>query len=145
MQSIGSWPSLKDRKWINQITRYAFVGLVSNGVAYLVYLLITWAGVVPAMAMSAVYLLCAVLGFFGNRKLTFHYSGRLMSSGARYAVAHILGYAINAGIFFLFVDCLNYPHQWVQAGAIFVVATYLFFAFRFFVFSSSNNDRVRMS
>jgi putative flippase GtrA len=58
----------------------------------------------------------------------------LLNSGARYLVAHIFGYLVNLLILLTFVDRLGYSHQWVQAAAIIVVATFLFVAFRYFVF-----------
>ena len=48
----------------------------------------------------------------------------------------VWGYLMNLAILFVFVDKMGFAHQWVQAVAIFVVAGYLFLAFKFFVFAA---------
>jgi putative flippase GtrA len=127
------------RTLIKQLFRYAIVGVISNAIAYLAYLLITSIGLSPKLAMSSLYVVGAIVGFAGNRHLTFAHSGGLMGSGARYVLTHAIGYLINLTILMVFVDHLNYPHQAVQAAAVLVVAAYLFFALKLFVFPSSDH------
>lgn len=119
---------------LSQLVRFALVGVASNTVGYLVYLLLTWLGTTPKATMTLLYLVGASIGFIGNRRLTFGHRGALMNSGLRYLVAHVMGYSLNLAMLLVFVDWLGYPHQWVQAIAICVVAACLFVAFRFFVF-----------
>ncbi|MDB5988713.1 MAG: GtrA family protein [Herbaspirillum sp.] len=126
-----------------QLTRYALVGIVSNSAGYLVYLLLTYLGVAPKVAMTLLYGIGAAIGYVGNRSLTFTHKGSALGSGIRYFMAHFLGYCINLAILIIFVDELGYAHQWVQVSAIFVVASFLFIAFKFFVFAdnkASNMD-----
>ena len=111
------------------------MGLAINLVGYSIYLLITYLGIEPKITMSLLYGAGATVSFFGNRKLTFSHSGSLLGSGIRYVIAHCFGYLINLAILILMVDRLGYPHQWVQAAAVFVVAIFLFLAFKYFVFS----------
>lgn len=122
--------------WLRQLIRYGLVGLTINLLGYLVYLLLTYLGVSPKITMSMLYFIGAVAGFWGNRRLAFMDQGSLLGSGARYVLAHGLGYLINLTILIVFVDQLGFAHQWVQAVAIFVVAGYLFVAFKLFVFAS---------
>ena len=114
--------------------RYAVVGIVSNLVGYSVYLLVTYLGATPKITISFLYMLAAAVGFWGHRKFTFEYKGKLIGAGIRYVIAHCLGYLINFTILFVMVDKLGYAHQWVQGVAIFVVAISLFLSFKFFVF-----------
>ena len=124
---------------MRQLVRYAAVGLASNLAGYLVYLMVTWSGVAPKLAMTALYFLGATLSYLGNRRWTFAHQGNASASVARFAIAHLLGYLLNLGILIVFVDRLGYPHQWVQGTAIFVVAFFLFVLFRFFVFPHESN------
>lgn len=117
-----------------QLLRYALVGLISNLLGYVLYLLVTYLGVGPKIAMSLLYFVGASIGFFGNKTLTFKHEGHYLSSSLRYALAHFAGYLLNLSILVVFVDQFGYPHQWVQAVAIFVVAVFLFLLFKFFVF-----------
>jgi putative flippase GtrA len=119
---------------VKQLVRYAVVGLASNVSGYLAYLLITWLGVGPKLAMTCLYLLGATVSFVGNRRWTFSHEGSIGASAARFAIAHALGYLLNLSILLAFVDHLGFPHQAVQAVAIVVVALFLFVLFRLFVF-----------
>jgi putative flippase GtrA len=130
--------SEKTRTSFAQLSRYAFVGIVSNLTGYLVYLLVTYLGVAPKITMTLLYGVGATIGYIGNRNFTFTHKGSLLGSGARYLVAHFFGYFINLALLIIFVDQFGYAHQWVQAVAIFVVACFLFIAFKFFVFTNLN-------
>jgi putative flippase GtrA len=125
---------LTNRKSVTQLFRYGLVGIASNVAGYMLYLLITHFGIQPKIAISFLYPIGAFIGFWGNRKLTFAHKGSLLGAGFRYIIAHGLGYFINLAILIVMVDKLGYPHQWVQAIAIFIVAAFLFLAFKFFVF-----------
>ncbi|QAY88434.1 hypothetical protein CUN61_29035 [Pseudomonas arsenicoxydans] len=103
---------------------------------YLIYLFVTYCGISPLLAMTLLYSVGAIVGFVGNRQLTFNYSGSPLASGFRYILVHMVGYFLNLTLLLVFVECLGYPHQIVQAVAIFVVAAFLFVAFKFFVFRS---------
>lgn len=117
-----------------QLFRYGVIGLASNLAGYIIYLVITYLGTTPKTAMSILYITGALFGFWGNRAVTFAHDGNLYTAGIRYLIAHTLGYFINLGILIVMVDRLEYPHQWIQGLAIFVVAAFLFLAFKFFVF-----------
>src|SRR3954453_4246017 len=111
---------------MTQLLRYGIVGLTTNAVAFGVYVLVTAWGVSPAVAMTLVYVVAASLGFFGNRSLTFAHRGSVWNAGARYVLAHSIGYLLNLVILMVGVDRWGFSHVWVQAVAIFVVAAYLF-------------------
>lgn len=121
----------------SQLFRYAFVGVTSNAAGYVAYLVFTQAGATPKLAMSLLYGIGAAIGFFGNRSVTFLHTGAMLGAGIRYSIAHSLGYLINLMILVVCVDRLGYPHQVVQAVAVFLVAVYLFVAFKLFVFRAS--------
>ena len=128
----------KYRSSVSQLFRYGIVGLASNALGYMVYLLITYLGASPKITMTLLYAVGATVGFWGNRKLTFAHEGSVLGAGVRYLIAHCFGYCINLAILLVGVDQLGYAHQWVQAVAIFVVAAFLFITFKFFVFPDMN-------
>ena len=88
--------------------------------------------------MSVLYGVGAASGYIGNRNFTFEHQGTLLGLGVRYLLAHFFGYFMNLALLFIFVDQFMYPHQLVQAVATFVVAGFLFIAFKFFVFTNLN-------
>lgn len=122
---------------IVQLGRYGLVGVLSNITIYFVYLLITYLGVEPKMAMTFVYIIGATIGFVANRKWTFAHRGDSYHAALRYVLAHLFGYLLNLLIIFTFVDRLGYAHQWVQAVAILIVAGFLFIVFKYLVFRQS--------
>ncbi len=126
---------------IPQLFRYGLIGVVTNLALYFFYLLITYLGVEPKMAMTISYIFGMFVGFVGHRKWTFAHQGALLGSGARFLIAHLFGYLTNFLILLIFVDRLGYPHRWVQAAAIVVVAAFLFITFRYFVFPNTKTRR----
>jgi len=132
---------LKSRKSLVQLFHYGLIGLSSNLIGYLIYLLITYLGGTPKATMTVLYGVGALIGFFGNKKLTFTHDGNMTSSIFRYFIAHVIGYLLNFSILFLMVDMLGYAHQIVQVIAIFSVAIVLFVLFKFYVFSESTMIR----
>lgn len=121
---------------MRQLFRYALVGVASNLAGYLLYLLITHAGVAPKLAMTLLYAVGATLGFVGNRTFTFGHTAAVRQAGLRYVLSHILGYFINLAIQIIMVDKLGFAHQLAQGFGICVVAVFLFLMFKFFVFAA---------
>lgn len=117
-----------------QFVRYGVVGMAQNSVGYAIYILFTWIGFDPKLVVAICYPCAMLVSFLGNKKFTFNFSGSWKGSGARFVLAHAASYAINLGMLFVFVDKLGYPHQIVQAAAIFVCAAFLFVVLKFFVF-----------
>ena len=117
-----------------QLVRYALVGVVSNSVIYLLYLLITYIHVEPKLAMSIVYFFGTIVGFLGNQKWTFSQQKRDYRVALKYLVAQIIGYLFNFLILVVFVDTFGFSHRLVQAIAIFVVAAFLFVTLKYVVF-----------
>lgn len=125
-----------------QLLRYAIVGVVSNALGYMVYLLLTQAGIAPTMTVTLLYITTAALAFFGNRRLTFQSRSRFLGPALRYVIAHGIGYVINLALLAVFADRLGVPHQLVQLAAIFVVAGFMFFALRWFVFADRSEGKL---
>jgi putative flippase GtrA len=123
---------------LGQITRYGVVGVLNNLLGYLIYLLVTWLWLDPKVAVTLMYPIAAVTAYFGHAKYSFAYKGRTWYGIARYGIAHLIGYGVNIAMLYVFSDRLQYPHQLVQAAAIFVVAGVLFILFRYFVFPNQS-------
>ena len=105
-----------------------------NLAGYVIYLLLTWLWLDPKLAVTVLYPLGVIAGYFGHGRYSFAYQGRTTSGLSRYLVAHAIGYGTNVSLLYVFSDLLRFPHQVVQACAIFIVAGVLFLQFKFFVF-----------
>ena len=119
---------------IGQLLRYGAVGIFNNLLGYLLYILLTWLWIDPKMAITLLYPIGAITSYFGHAKYAFSYNGGHWNGFARFVIAHCIGFGINIGLLYLFWNLLGYPHQLVQAFAIFIVAGVLFLLFRYFVF-----------
>ncbi len=117
-----------------QFIRYALVGLVSNAIAYLIYILLTYIGLGPKLAMSLTYCIAVLQTFVFNKRWSFRFGGALAPALVRYALAYAIGYVVNLLALILLVDQAGLPHQWVQGVMILFIAVLLFLAQRYWVF-----------
>jgi putative flippase GtrA len=129
--------NFSSKKTLRQFFSYALIGVLTNVLGYATYLTLTYLWDAPKLTMTALYLVGASIGFLANRRFTFRHDGGIGVSGVRYLLAQVAGYLLNLVLLLLFVDWFDFPHQIVQAIAIVVVAIFLFFVLRIFVFAPS--------
>jgi len=127
--------------FVRHLARYVAMGVASNATIYCLYLLVTYWGVGPKVAMSSLYFLGVLVGFIGHRNWTFGHVGEYIGTAFCYALAHFFGYLLNLLMLLILVDHLGFSHQWVQAAAAIVVAAFLFAAFKYFVFRENRAYR----
>jgi putative flippase GtrA len=123
---------------IDQFLRYFTVGISSNLFIYLAYLAITGLGAGHKTAMTMLYWLGVLVTYFINRRWTFNHAGAVSESLFRYIFTYVAGYVANwTGLYYL-VDRQGFPHQAVQGILILMIATSIFLAQKFWVFSISS-------
>lgn len=122
---------------MGELIRFGVVGVAHSALGYLVYLLITWLGTDPKVAVAILYPIGTAISFFANRQWTFEDKGHVGHSMPRYLAMHAFGYALNLLIIYLGVDVLQFPHQLVQLFAMGFLAVLFFLVSRFLIF----NDR----
>lgn len=122
---------------LTQLIRYGIVGLLSNGFGYAIFLCLTYLGIGPKQTMSLLYFSSMGISYWGNWRWTFTHNDNFLNTSSRFLLAHLFGYLLNFFLLLLFVDIWGYPYQWVQAPAIIVVALFIFIAFKFFVFTTT--------
>lgn len=132
MRSASSW------QWTIQLLRYGTLGVLTNVSGYLLYLAITHLGVGSKVAMTVLYCVGVCISFIGNRNWVFGNDASVLATTIRYCAAYVVGYVINFSILAVFVDRLSFPHAYVQAVSIVIVAVFLFISFKLFVFPRSN-------
>lgn len=110
------------------------MGVLNNLLGYLLYLLVTFLGVEPKLAISLLYPIAAATAYFGHLKYAFTYKAGYARPFPRYVISHLIGYGTNFLMLYICVDRLGFAHPLVQAAATFVVAGVLFLLFRYFVF-----------
>jgi len=117
-----------------QFIRYALVGLASNAVLFVIYLLMAWLGTSPKMAMTLVYLVGVAQTFVFNKGWTFAHSGPSEQALWRYVALYAIGYVVNWWLIEALVYRLGWPHQAVMGGLIVLMALFFFVGLKFWVF-----------
>lgn len=120
-----------------QFIRFAVVGLLSNAALFVLYLVLTRAGLTPAVAMSLAYAVGVLQTFALNRTWTFSYAGGSAAPFVRYLAAYGVGYLVNLLLLRVFVDQLGLAHQAVQGAAILLVAALVFVLQKHWVFRAA--------
>lgn len=120
--------------WRIQSLRFIIVGLASNLILYLLYLVLTAVGLGHKTAMTMLYLTGTLQTFIFNRRWTFGHRGLFHQAFLKYLAAYGLGYGINLLVLLLLVDRLGLPHELVQGVMILVLAVLLFLLQKFWVF-----------
>lgn len=118
-----------------QAARFGVVGLASNGVGFCLYLLLTWLGIGPKLAMSMLFCVGTLQTFVFNKRWSFQYRGQDRMVMVRYLTAYCIGYLINLIALVALVDGLHFRHDAVQGAMILVVAALMFLLQKFWVFS----------
>ena len=124
------------RKTLTQAVRFGLVGVASNALGFVWYLLLTWLGMGPKSAMSLLFLIGTMQTFIFNKRWSFQYSGTDRLVLVRYVAAYGIGYIVNLLSLIVLVDYARYPHVAVQAAMIIVVAAIMFLLQKFWVFAS---------
>ncbi len=132
--STTSWAHRLRTGVFREMIGVVLVSVGVNAIGYCVYLLLTWLGVPPLLAVTIMYPAGVAASFIGNRQLTFAHKGNAWSAAARYLMVQFGGYLINISLLLSFTERFGVSHQLAQAGAIVVVAAYLWITLRYFVF-----------
>lgn len=120
-----------------QFIRFAVVGLASNALLFIVYLLLTDRGLGHKSAMSLLYVIGTIQTFYFNRRWSFQHAGASRRSFPRYLGLYLTAWIVNWLALAYLVDILGLPHRAVQAVLILMVAALLFLAQRFWVFGTT--------
>lgn len=124
---------------LRQLAKYGFVGLLSNGILYVAYLLLTSFGMGHKTALTLLFAIGVTQTFLINKRWTFAHGGSSPVVYVRYWVAYGIGYVINIVLLILLVDVLGYKHQIIQALLVFCIAILIFLLQKFWVFRDSTS------
>lgn len=129
------------RSSFSELVRFGIVGVTHNLLGYSVYLLITWLGTDPKIAVAFLYPIGTGISYFVNRRWTFNHQGKVTTSMFRFSLMHGLGYMANLLIIYVGYDLMRFPHQLVQLFAMGFLAATFFLVSKFFVFSARGSDK----
>jgi putative flippase GtrA len=123
--------------WRIQGARFVIVGLASNLVLYLIYLLITALGLRYKIAMTLLYVIGTLQTFALNAHWTFQHGSNNKAALVKYFFSYGACYFINISALIVLVDHFGLPHQVVQGIMILIIAVVMFLLQKFWIFTSS--------
>ncbi len=130
----GFLSRLRERKDLGSLVRYLTVGVVSNGVLYAGYLLLTWLGLLPVVATSVLYATGVAGTYMANRSWSFKSDRGHLQAAPRYLLAYGSGYVVQVAILSGLTYLVAVPHQLAQIVAMVGAAVTIFAGLRLWVF-----------
>ena len=88
-------------------SRYCFVGLLTNGAGYSVYLVMVATGIHPVASSALCYCLGVALSYFLNRKWVFKSNVGHLRDIPRYLLGHAAGVVFS-------VACISFCLNWFR-------------------------------
>ncbi len=117
-----------------QVVKFITLGAINNLSSYVIYLIVTTAGVSPYLTPAVLFVVVAAASFWGNRHLTFHHTGRLSSSELRFLIIYGLCFAFAQLILVIGYQWLGIPHQIVTIATTAISIPFMFIALKYYVF-----------
>ncbi len=118
--------------------RYVLVGLSLNSLGYLIYLMLTNAGMRPLVVVTIFYPISVLMGFLSHRKLTFQRHEKQLQGLIffRYILLYLVGYFLNLLMLYVLHELLGFQHEYVQLVSIFIIAIFLYVSMKNVVFKN---------
>lgn len=118
---------------VRAFARFGVVGITSNALLFVVYLVLTALGMEPLAAATLMWILGVAISFVLNRSWTFRHSGSVGPALVRYGLLYATAYGLNLALLALLTRA-GYPHALVQGILILVFGVGLFIVQRTWVF-----------
>jgi putative flippase GtrA len=133
--TIGSFPV---RALLSQWIRFSTIGIKANIVYYLLYVLMTAAGLSPAASVTMVYLFGVVYTFWLSKGFVFRDRGLVKHQFACYVLVYGIAWGLNLMTLEFMISRLGINHLVAQGVLVCVFAVLTFTALRFLVFRGSS-------
>ena len=121
-------------------SRYGMVGASVNGARYLAYLVLTWIGLSPRLAVTALLPITLWASYQLHGRITFAGGARHRDTVIRFLVVALAGYLLNLGLLTALVNGAGIPHQLAQLVSVGLIALAMFQLMRHVVFPDPHAD-----
>lgn len=125
---------LRERRDLISLVRYLTVGVVSNGLLYAGYVLLTYFGMLPVIATSVLYAVGIAGTYMANRSWSFKSDRGHVQAAPRYLLAYGAGYLVQVATLSGLTYLLGVPHQIAQLAAMVGAAGTIYISLRVWVF-----------
>lgn len=114
-------------KTLAQLGRFGVVGVVLNLALYLLYLILTGAGLAPLVASTMAFVVGVPLSLAAHQRITFRVNQVSNARKMGFAALYLAAYVTQIGTLWLLYHVAGIPHPLAQAIAIFAAAFCTFF------------------
>jgi putative flippase GtrA len=121
--------------------RYVVVGVVVNGVFFLLYLALTDWGILPQVATTLVFGCGVLVGYVLNKNWAFASRRADAKAFPRYVSTYACGYLMQFSSVTLFV-ILNWPHELGQVLGMALAALTIYALLSYWVFPKTLADQL---
>lgn len=122
------------QKFGGQALRFGIVGLASNVLLYMLYLVLINLGVDSKIVVTVLYIFGLSITFVFNKRWSFSHRGVWERSFKRYLILYGCLYLTNIAVLWLFVDLLALSPAIVQAFVVLSFIPVVFLVQRYWVF-----------
>ncbi|WP_367115071.1 GtrA family protein [Thiocapsa sp.] len=136
-KSFLSMRSIRKTNLVNlvvQALRFGIVGLASNVLLYMLYLMLVNLGVDSKIVVTVLYVIGLSITFFFNKRWSFSHQGEWDISIKRYLLLYGCLYLTNIAVLWLFVDLLALSPAIIQAFVVLSFIPVVFLVQRYWVF-----------
>jgi putative flippase GtrA len=117
-----------------QFLRYGAVGVVTNLLLYLLFVVLNALGLTPIWAMTASFAAGCGLTYFAHGRYSFRYGATNPALVVKYVFVYGSAYALNLAGLWFGTKRLGLSPRLVQVAMVLLIGVYLFLLARFFVF-----------
>lgn len=117
-----------------QFLRYGAVGVVTNLLLYLLFVVLNAIGLTPIWAMTGSFAAGCVLTYFAHGRYSFRYGATNPALLVKYVFVYGSAYALNLTGLWFGTERLGLPPRLVQIALVVLIGVYLFLLARFVVF-----------
>ncbi|MEP7124955.1 MAG: GtrA family protein [Byssovorax sp.] len=122
-----------------QFLRYGAVGVVSNLVLYLLFVVLNALGLSPIWAMTSSFAAGCCLTYFAHGRYSFRYGATKPILVVKYAFVYGSAYALNLVGLWVGTTRLGLSPRLAQIAMMVLIGVYLFLSARFFVFRTPSS------
>jgi len=122
---------------VNQIIKYSSVGMLTNIIGYILYIVISnIIGVNPSIAAIISGFTVIGISYLLNTRFTFKSKNKGLVGAAKYFLLYICAVLLNSLIIFIFSGILGFAHEIIAAISLIIISFSLFLIQKFYFFQS---------
>jgi putative flippase GtrA len=134
---------LSARQILLQWTRFSLVGIKANVIYYLLYMLMTAAGLSAILSVTIIYLLGSVYTFWFTKGFVFRDSNLVKRQFPQYLTVYFIAWGLNIVTLDFMISQMGINHMLAQGTLVCVFAVLIFLTLRFVVFRARDSSKTR--